>query len=945
MIDSLNFAAARQDYLWFLAFWAWTLALMAWRRWGGRSHETWVPWSAAAAMATCGTEMAMSVYSKAAASPFNPPQLWGDLLLGLWAWLAVAGWGHELCRSRGWRSRVWMWVLPAATVAGARWTWPEYLNIALLLVAAAVVAGWLLHAARAPLVSRFAITAAGATSLFSSHGSVADLLNQPRRWMELSHAGVFAALWLALSAGVVLWSLWDEFVGAESKAGGNKASIADAKRVLRGACLWLVVGYFLSGLSGWRARRGFEDAQVSRVEAVAAALDVDRFEDVLAQDLSIDSRFERAQPSGMITTYGRSYRLNGERAAPLHRYFDRLRSGVMADVGLGVSTFCSGQSVLCFTTAQIFAFLNIEHPVGTDDLADWEARKADFRPMLLISSGETARARAPIISSSDEMLGWVISDQGVARWVAVQAQARLQMFLVVALGFVLMGAWYSHREREREKDVQVRAAALAREGDRLKGAFLAKVSHELRTPLQGILGYAELGERARGEKERSEHLASIASLGKLLSRLVNDLIDLSAIESGVMRLTPQQITLPGVLVDAAEALRGRAVERNLQLVVTTGGDHAEVDVMADPERLRQIVFNLVGNALKFTSVGEVRVAVELEAVRDNYVVVQLSVTDTGPGIPAADQEKLFRPFSRLSTEVHVEGLGLGLAIVQGLCRQMNGRVTVVSDGQSGATFTVRAKLPCVTGLEAPLGVAKQGSLLGHRLLVAEDHDMVRRLFVMHLESQGVECAMAVDGEAAWKLIQSRPFDTAIVDISMPGLNGVELARRVRAEPEFSALRLIAVSAHARPEDRADAIAAGFDEFLIKPVELSRLTEVIGGADDAGSGVAGLRRKLRSEFCGEAAQLRDEIVSAWQREAWPRMRERVHYLRNSAFAIDDPALLRAVGDLEVAIENRQYRRLEEFWQFVRNALAPWLQEVPPENGRFDGQTSEVTTHDV
>jgi CheY-like chemotaxis protein/nitrogen-specific signal transduction histidine kinase len=389
------------------------------------------------------------------------------------------------------------------------------------------------------------------------------------------------------------------------------------------------------------------------------------------------------------------------------------------------------------------------------------------------------------------------------------------------------------REVARELDAQKQAlaehaAALAhivddqtrelREANRIKDEFLATLSHELRTPLTAILGWSRLLLRSELEGAmKVQALETIERNAAHQARLVDDLLDVSRIMTGKLRLSPRTVQLGRVVAAALDMLAQSTRGRNL--VVERDLDMNDAGVHGDADRLQQVVSNLLSNAAKFTPDGG-KITVRLRREGDQVV---LTVTDTGVGIPSDFVPKVFERFRQADASLARSrgGLGVGLAIVKHIVELHGGSVEVTSEGKDkGATFSVR--LPAIEGARetAPTRRATQENLQGIRVLVVEDDDDARMLLRFTLEQAGARVSDVDSAAGAIAEMDRAVPDVILCDISMPHEDGYSLIRRVRARKPSAggAIPAAAVTAYARPEDVRHALAAGFDLHLAKPLE-------------------------------------------------------------------------------------------------------------------------------
>ncbi len=449
--------------------------------------------------------------------------------------------------------------------------------------------------------------------------------------------------------------------------------------------------------------------------------------------------------------------------------------------------------------------------------------------------------------------------------------------------------------------------------------FLALVCHELRTPLQAILGCGELLQRDATDETSRARLATIGQQGALLLRLVNDLLDLRAMEAGAFSIRPQPVNLPALVMQTVESCRPAAAAKGLALRCTVAAA-APGWVLADGDRLGQVLLNLVANAIKFTVQG--RIDVVLNAAEE-IGGAEIAVSDTGPGIEAAEQERIFRPFARLGAAEGTEGLGLGLALAAHLCRRLGGDLSVASDGRSGTTFYARfAAQP--SPVPAAAAAPDPGSLAGRRVLVADDNALVREILAAQLARLGAKCETVADGEAALALAFSGKFSAVVLDLSMPRLDGLEVARRIRARCGPT-VRIVGASAHAAAADRTRALAAGMDAFVTKPVNLAALAAAL----DCVPGAAGNEENdlapaaLARWFRREVPPARVALCTAWRLRDWAALERQAHYLRNSALAVSDAALGAACSRLEESAVARDEAAAGRSWLQCEAELARWL----------------------
>ena len=380
-------------------------------------------------------------------------------------------------------------------------------------------------------------------------------------------------------------------------------------------------------------------------------------------------------------------------------------------------------------------------------------------------------------------------------------------------------------ELNREMAERQRAEDELRRADRRKDEFLATLAHEIRNPLAPMMNAIAL--LRRDDVPETARTRSIAILDRQLRhvvRLIDDLLDVSRISTGKLSLHKEDVDLVAVLRSALELIE--PVARELQLTLLTRQDEPDTLIEADPARLLQVFSNLLSNACRYTPPGG-RVTVSIERAAGG---VEVSVEDTGVGIDAAMQERIFDLFEQgdKSLERGNTGLGIGLTLARQLVMLHGGTLRVESEGRGrGSRFIVGLPLPARTkppAVRAAVQEPARGESL--RVLLADDNvDYVNSMQTL-LEATGLTVVSVYDGLAAVAAAQASPPDAAILDIGMPGLNGYEVARRLRASPATAGLALIAVSGWGQESDKRDALEAGFDRHLVKPVGIQALLEAL-----------------------------------------------------------------------------------------------------------------------
>ena len=528
----------------------------------------------------------------------------------------------------------------------------------------------------------------------------------------------------------------------------------------------------------------------------------------------------------------------------------------------------------------------------------------DFVSGANVAPGKFAVAIRSIVFSGIALTNaqWYLLILGT--WLVLTGCFLLYRFFSVKRGYEIR-----HRAQTRESLALAQARSAAETASAAKSQFLANMSHELRTPLNAILGYAQLLDRETLTERQRAAVQTIDQSGRHLLTLITDILDLSKIEAGRLDLLPATFDLHACVGNVANMIRLRTEEKGLNFTVHLADDLPR-QLVGDAKRIRQVLLNLLGNAVKFTTTGEVRLAVSAAPGCDSgagdQVRVRLEVADTGDGIQQDQIERLFEPFEQAGTAIDRSGgTGLGLSITRQLVKAMDGEITVESTVGQGSRFI--AEIVCSRAGSASEGEHEQMPLPAtFRVLVVDDDQATCEYLCEALATLGVSAATAVDGASALEACDETRPDLVLMDLKMPGMNGLDAIRRMKMSSVLREVPIVAMTGSTGKTNEADALAAGAVRLLPKPVDIDTLAECLAACaapssepvDDNRSAaefaippVQQMQQLLILARAGNMRGVRIEAAQIAERD--PQFKPFADRLCELAAAYQSPAVLRLV----------------------------------------------------
>jgi PAS domain S-box-containing protein len=470
-------------------------------------------------------------------------------------------------------------------------------------------------------------------------------------------------------------------------------------------------------------------------------------------------------------------------------------------------------------------------------------------------------------------------------------------------------------DRKKMEKQSLQARQLAEQSSLFKSQFLARMSHEIRTPMNGVLAMTDLLLNTHVSPEQKEYLQTLKNSGEMLLTIINDILDISKIEAGKLELNKRPFHLKSLIDEIYQLLLPKAQEKNIHFSYNIQQDMHDV-YTSDPIRIRQILFNLIGNAIKFTDNGFVKIIIEPKEIQDEHTGILFEIKDTGPGIPQEHHEKVFHNYTQVNvSQQNFQGTGLGLSICYHLVRMLNGKIWLESELNQGTSFFLYLNLqksennvPDLTKKteqEIPL----LPKLLQINILLVEDNPVNRQVFKFYMDKLGYSFDFSENGRNAIDQVNKKNYDLIFMDIMMPKMNGMQATKKIREIlPENRQPFIVALTADAIIGKRELYLQEGFDDYCTKPFNLNKLKQIINQF------VIGKNKK---NLAFPVTETSEEVVFDWEhiQELKNELNENYYELIKLSLK-EGPTIFES---LQVAVEQLDFNKTRQYAHAMKSII--------------------------